>query len=130
MVRMQNLQIFAVPWYNKVTERQLWGSLISSWAHWKTCMIRQFNNLTLYIAQCPYSLTLTYVLDLATIYKWRRLSIRYPEMSSTTCTWHVWLLIVQGKLCWMYLEICIFGNFHKELNKFWLTFIELNLFEI
>ena len=41
------------------------------------------------------------------------------------------IMLLRLNFCFlMYLEICIFGNLHKELSKFWLTLSGLNLFEI
>ena len=75
-----------------------------------------------------HSLILTFVLDLPTIYKWRRISVRYPETNSKMRTEHVWLLTVQGKLCRIYLEICVFYNLHKEYDVFSTVHHSIELF--
>ena len=41
------------------------------------------------------------------------------KRSTTMYASHIWLQIIQGKSCWVYLEIRIsFGNLHDELSTF------------
>jgi hypothetical protein len=94
---------------------------ISSSVHYKKCMIRQVTHPTLYITQRDKIIGLT------------RLRALYVEIdtqvekalglifrrSTAVYTRHFWLQIIQGKSCWVYLEIRIsFGNLHDESSTF------------
>jgi hypothetical protein len=51
--------------------------------------------------------------------KWRQLWAWYLQEVAIMCTRSIWLTVIQGKSCWMYLEICTpFGKLHIELSTF------------
>jgi len=85
-------------------------------------MIRQVMHLTHYITHRDKTIGLTclralYVEIDTQVEKALGLIFR---RSTTMCTSHIWLQIIQGKSCWVYLEIRIsYGKLHDKLSTFY-----------